>query len=124
MYRYFIIACLCIGMLSVSCGTQGGRADTPPATNMTQSTTSAPQKDGPCDSADAHANINGAEATCKQNSAGELSWQVQTNADQPNQEMTLNGPCTTPDQHANIAGQEVLCQKDQQGNLAWLPAAP
>ena len=124
MYRYFIIACLCVGMLSVSCGTQGGRTDTPPATNMTQSTTNAPQKDGPCDSADAHANINGAEATCKRNSAGELSWQVQTNADQPNQEMTLNGPCTTPDQHANIAGQEVLCQKNSQDKYAWLPAAP
>jgi len=123
MNRYLVIVCICVGLLSVSCGTQNGQADTPPSTNMTQSTTSAPQKDGPCDSADARTTINGVEAICKQNSAGELSWQVQTNADQPNQEMTLNGPCTTPDQHAKIADQEVQCQKDAQGIYAWLPAS-
>jgi hypothetical protein len=94
----------------------------PPSTNSTQSTTSAPQKDGPCDSADARTTINGTEAICMRNSAGSLSWQVQTNADQPNQEVKLNGSCTTPDQHANIAGQEVQCQKDAQGVYAWLPA--
>jgi len=126
MNRYLVIVCMCVGLLSVACGTQGGRADTPPSTNMTQETTSAPQKDGPCDSADARTTINGAEAICMLNSAGALSWQVQTTAAQPATSMNntpqKDGPCDGVDTKTTIDGVEAICKMNSAGGLSWQAA--
>ena len=63
MYVRVVIICICLSLFTVACGSSTG-------------STNVPQKDGPCDSADARTTINGAEAICMLNSAGELSWQV------------------------------------------------
>ena len=63
MYVRVVIICICLSLFTVACGSSTG-------------STNVPQKDSPCDSADARTTINGAEAICMLNSAGELSWQV------------------------------------------------
>ena len=112
MYVRVVIICICLSLFTVACGSSTG-------------STNVPQKDGACDTADARSTINGAEAICMRNSAGQLAWQVQANTPPPtvapvsNETPQKDGPCTTADERTTIDGAEAICMRNSAGELSW-----
>ncbi|MFM7679421.1 MAG: hypothetical protein ACKO83_11295 [Roseiflexaceae bacterium] len=114
MNRLMLIVCMCIWL--VACGS-GNNTSTvsPPAT-----TAGTPQKDGPCETADARTTIDGSEAICMRNSAGGLSWQVQGGQpdNQPADNQTgmaqVGMACDTPGQTV-FANELYVCKNGKWG---------
>lgn len=122
MSMRIVIVCVFLSMCVVACGS--------PAAPSTTAPTSMPQKNGACDTADARTTINGAEAICMLNSAGQLAWQVQADTQPPTMAPVAtdtpqkDGPCAPADARTTIDGVEAICMRNSVGQFAWqIPSA-
>ncbi|MEY2844965.1 MAG: hypothetical protein RL076_511 [Chloroflexota bacterium] len=117
MTRLLLIVCMCVVFVACGSGNNASTVSTPATTAGT------PQKDGPCETADARTTIDGGDAVCMRNSAGELSWQVQTNAPPtPSTDSATprkDGPCETADARTTITGVDAVCMRNSAGGLSW-----
>ena len=106
MTRLLLIVCMCVVFVACGSGNNASTVSTPATTAET------PQKDGPCDTADARTTIDGGEVICMRNSAGGLSWQSVN----PND--TASGFDQVPDHAYDMVQVGMAC--DSPGNTVYM----